>query len=803
MAIGIGLSAGYLEVVNDIFHPAMPFADGERIVGVRNWDQAENAPQPRTAWDFLAWRGQLGSVEELGAYRSTVQNLGLPDGPVEPATGAEISPSAFRITGVPALLGRTLIEDDAREGAPRVVVLGHGLWRSRFSGDPEILGRTLRIGASTATVVGVMPEGFAFPLNQEFWIPLQADALAGYGPGEGPALTLFGRLTPGSTLEEAQAELGALGVRTAADHPATHERLRPQVVPYVQLFIGDLVGGNGSSRGAHLGQFLFVTLLVLLASNVATMVFARSATRGSEIAVRFALGSSRGRILGQFFVEALVLALLACAAGLALVAWGTGWLSRLVWQVTQGDAPFWVEGGLSPATVVYAVVLAVLGALVAGVVPALKATGSGLQARLRDAAGAGDFALSFGGGWSVMIAGQVALAVLVLPPAITAIAALSEPPFVDPGFAGEEYLSARIALEGDSSAARFLSMRDDMERRLAAEPGVSRVTFATRLPGMDHPTPWMEVEGSGRPEGDWVMATSVDDGFFEAFGAKLVAGRGFIAGDLDSGARVVVVNDHFVEQMLGGRNAVGRRVRYTSRFGEREAIGRPRGLPRSRMREPGEWYEVVGVVSGLGMDTNKDPFFPGEGPGVYHPLDLEALRSGGAWDVRTALHVRGGASAFAPRLRSIAQGVSAELRVNEVLPLDQPVDRVNRIERVVARFFSWGTAAVALIALLISVAGTYSVMAFTVARQTRAIGIRVALGATRSRIVREVFGRAMIPVAVGLGLGAVVWIWLAREHAGLLLTSAGALIVVGALACGVPIRRALGIEPTEALREVG
>jgi hypothetical protein len=177
MTIGIGLGAAYLEVLNDLLHPTLPFPGGERIVGLSNWDVEENDPEPRAAYDFLTWREQLGSVEDLSASRTVERNVGAVEGPTDPATGAEISASAFRVTAVPAHLGRTLIEADERDSAPPVILLGYGLWQNRFSGDANVVGETVRVGDERHIVVGVMPEGFTFPFAHDFWTPLDVGAL--------------------------------------------------------------------------------------------------------------------------------------------------------------------------------------------------------------------------------------------------------------------------------------------------------------------------------------------------------------------------------------------------------------------------------------------------------------------------------------------------------------------------------------------------------------------------------------------------------------------------------------------------
>ena len=286
-------------------------------------------------------------------------------------------------------------------------------------------------------------------------------------------------------------------------------------------------------------------------------------------------------------------------------------------------------------------------------------------------------------------------------------------------------------------------------------------------------------------------------------------GGGFNPSDLTSAAPVVVVNEYFVNEILQGRNAVGRRIRYSTRYGERSSTGRPPGGTRAFMREQGGWYEIVGVVKNLGMDTTRDAFTSGTGPGVYHPLTPDAMGAGGTYAVRMAFHVRGDTAAFSPQLRAAAHAVHPALRLYDVLPLDGPVDRTAKGQRRVGRFSAVVTALVALIALLISIAGIYSVLSFTVARQTREIGIRIALGAAPHRVVAGVFSRAMLQIGIGIIVGTLVWFYVivqvlgGQDRIGLLAANVVVLILVGLIACGLPVRRALRIEPTEALRDAG
>ena len=310
LAIAIGLGAGWYDVMRDQLHPTLPLPDGDRFVEVEVRNAASNAAEQRVLHDFLNWRTEVRTIEDLGAYRTIERNLILGDARPEPLPVAEITASAFRVARVPPLLGRPLLDADEQPGAPPVVVLGYRVWQQQFGGRPDVIGRTLQLGRAQLTVVGVMPEGFAFPENHKFWIPLQLPS-SGYAPLEGPAVFLFGRLAPGMQPPQATAEIAALISRVAATSPATHQHLRPRVFPYGAQ---DLGGGSWIDFAITHGPVLLV--LIVACANVGTLVYARTATREAEIAVRHALGASRARIVGQLFVEALVLAAVAAVVGL-------------------------------------------------------------------------------------------------------------------------------------------------------------------------------------------------------------------------------------------------------------------------------------------------------------------------------------------------------------------------------------------------------------------------------------------------------------------------------------------------------
>jgi hypothetical protein len=322
IAIAIALGTIYFEAVNKYQNPRLPIRDGHRLVSVLTWDANAVALEERSLHDFALWREQVKTLDHLGAAVVFVRNLATDDGRVEPARGAEVTASVFRLMG-PPLLGRPLTERDEQPAEPPAVVLSHTLWKTRFGSDPEVVGRVVKLGTASAIVAGVMPEGFGLPMGQRLWMPLRVDG-SRLAPRPGPTALIFGRLTPGASLGDAQVEMAAIGARLAAGSPETHKSLRLRVTTF-----GKPLAEGGPAliirNVLYVANGVFLMLLAIVCTNVATLVFARTATRGWEIAVQNALGASRGRIVTQLFIEALVLAAVAAVVGLVVAKISLGW----------------------------------------------------------------------------------------------------------------------------------------------------------------------------------------------------------------------------------------------------------------------------------------------------------------------------------------------------------------------------------------------------------------------------------------------------------------------------------------------
>jgi len=792
MAFAIWIGAGTFEAIRQLVFPVIPLPESDRIVVLQNWDAAANRPELRATHDFIAWRDALASVNDVAAYRTPTRNLEVTRGLAEPVYTAEVTGAAFRALRVPALLGRTLAEADARADAPPVAVIGYDLWKTRFQGDSGVVGRVVRITGVPATIVGVMPNGFAFPSTQQLWVPLRIDA-SGSEPREGMEIRIFGRLAPGATLDRARTELANIGRIAATDLPRTHENLRPQLFTFAESVRA--IGGPGGSMTLLIGNVFVLMLLVLVCANVGLLMFARAATRETEIVVRSALGAGRKRIVMQLFAEALVLGSVAAVVGLTAAGWGMRWaLDLMRGELTDGSGnfPFWVDGRLSPLTILYATLLTVLAAAIAGVLPGLRITRN-LGERLKRAT-AGGGGPQFGGLWTVIIVVQIAVTMGF--PVVTffvrrGTVQMETQPLP---FPVDQYLAVRLEMERyppepgtDTSLAafqaRYVVAAQKLEQRLEADPAVAGVVFAEQLPRQFHPNHQVEVDaGAIAPRdarGHRLASTHVDPAYLDVLGVSMLSGRWFNRSEATPDARVVVVNKAFVDRLMGGKSPIGRRIRY----------------PRAQHPELQPWYEIIGVAPDMGTNSGWGP------AGIYHPLVRDSI-----YPLNMAIHVRGDPTAFRPRLRAIATDVETTLRLADVMPLRDVVNPEVRFNQFWVRM----TMIVSAMVLVLSLFAIYAVMSFAVSRRTREIGVRIALGGRPRHIVRAVFAQPLRQLGIGLVAGVILVAYMTgMMKSG--VPSAGQLLMLGAyaaamttvclIACVVPTRRALSVEPTDALRD--
>ena len=809
MALGIAIGTSVFHLVTELVFPDHPYEDVDRIVGVQNFDIRRSGMASRSLRDFAEWRRDLRSVEHLGVRREGIRtSLDTGDGRPMPVVGVSTTAEAFVLAPAPPHLGRPLLASDDVAGAPAVVVLSHEIWEERFDGALDVVGRTVRLGGDPTTVVGVMPPRFAlhvpsndliYPGGQDLWVPFRLNPLA-YEAAAGPRVTVFGRLAEGVSPDQAQAELTSLGVLATTRWPATHSDLRPQIRTFANPFGPS--GGLAVSGVLTLAGGFIVLVMVILCANVALLVFTRAATRDGELVVRSALGASRTRIVSQLFAEALALAVLALGLGVAGASLGLDWfvgMIRTVGSAADVTQP-WIEESLSLRAVSYAAILGLAGAVVAGILPGLNITRGSSGRGLQKLAHRGSVS-PFGRLWNAFIVAQVGLTAMLVPVLVMVGVQSWKVRAVDYGFPAQEYLSARLEMDDGSPltgggepdvgfGALFEERYRDLARRVMAEPGVRGVTFGAPLPGSPHPEQTLEFEastGSSAVVGEHrAQVATVDPGFFEVMEMGLVEGRAFGAVDQSADARSVVVNESFVREALNGAGAVGRRFRYLSEAFDAES---PSEAP---------WFEIVGVVTDVRLST--DPTQQ-NGAGVYR-----ASVPGDTYPVHMAVHVGQAPGDFAGRLRDLARQVSPALRIHQPMPMEEAGSGV----RAVYAFFFRVLFLIGGFVLLLTVAGIYAMLALTVSRRTREIGVRVALGAPRVNVVSSVVSRIAPWVTTGALLGSFVGVRLAYAFAetpweGSLANWAGVpaclflMLALCLLPSVVPIRRALAIEPSQAV----
>jgi putative ABC transport system permease protein len=791
LAGAIALGAVGIEVAGELLYKRLPFPEGGRVVRLETQDTAASHVEPRVLHDFAIWQRSLKTVTELGAARVSERNVLTGEGRLESLRVAEITASAFPLTHVPPLLGRPLQPADEAQAAEPVVVLAYDVWQRQFLNDPAIIGRVVTVGRTARTVVGVMPPRFGFPHNQQLWVPLPIQDAR---PREGPAVQVFGRLADGASWQDAASELDVVSARSAADQPATHAQLRTRVRAFAGRTPGDPL------RLEDLAVHAIVLLLLgAVSANVATLIFARTAMRESEIVVRHALGASRARVIAQIVTEGLVLALAAAVLGLVVAQTTVRDALARATLITGDSLPFWVDPTLEPLTIAYALLLALVAAALIGLLPALKATGASVQRGLQGITSTGG-TMKFGGVWSFIVGAQVACTLLFVPAAVGIYTTSVQNKPTWTAFPTERYLTFRLRMDTEALAgergvlddaqigARRALAYEAFASRLREEPGVTHVAHGDRLPTMSPELVPVEMEQDGAPparlqgnfEGGFAMA-AVGAGYHDAFGGRVLAGRALHAADAGAPNGPVVVNEAFMR--LVGRNPVGVWIRTLQ--------------PRSDggREKPGPWHEIVGVVTDLWT-------IPADWAGaayIYRAASAAELDP-----VVVAVRVAGDAAPLAPRVAALARQVDAGLQLRDITTLQETVAQ-QQAEKIGVVVFG----SVLLVALVFSAAGLYALMAVAVGRRTREIGIRIALGANPRSVLRIVFARAGRQLGGGIIAGNSLILLLAWRAdsltADLLVLSAITSVImaaVGVLACAAPARRALRIQPTEALRQV-
>ncbi|MEZ4416517.1 MAG: ABC transporter permease [Gemmatimonadota bacterium] len=776
LGLGIGLTTVMFSIVNGALYRGLPFEDGHEILHLERANlEAGIESMEVTIHDFTDWRESQRSFEDLAAfYMGTVNISG--DERAERFDGAFTTASTFALLGVQPQLGRLLAASDERPESPGVVLLGHQVWRDRYAADPQVVGRSLRVNGETMTVIGVMPEGFLFPLEQQVWLPLRMDPLQ-IPRGQGTTLEVMGRLRDGVTSDQALLDLTAIARRLAQDHPETNEGVGVLIKPFTDEYVGD------EAKGLLLTMLGAVFLVLVIAcANVANLLLARASVRGKEVAVRSAMGASRLRVVRQHLVESLALSSAGSALGMVIAWAGIRFFNR---AIVVAEPPFWMEFGLLPPVLAFVALLTLFAAVAAGVMPAVKVSGADINAVLKDES-RGSSGLRMGRLTRGLVVLEIALSVALLCAAGLMVKSVTKLRTTDFGFQREGILTGRVGLfeaeypDPDSRRQFFESLRT----RLTELPQVEAATLTTTLPGQGACCWRFAPEGQAYDrDQDYPVAAraAVGPDFFETFRIEILQGRGIERRDGPDELPVAVVNRAFEREFFPD-GALGKRMR----------------MGASDSEEP--WLTIVGVAENayMGGIGNDQP----NRAGIYVSTAQSDTRF-----ISLAVRTHQDPSTLINPVRDAVAAVDRDVPMYFAYTMDEAIRRNSWFYDIFGTLFMvFGGAA-----LFLATIGLYGVMAFAVSRRTQEVGIRMALGATPRDVVTLILRQGLGQIALGAGAGLVLAFLLARMLRILLFEVsptdpaifAAILLILtttGVLASLVPARRASRVDPMVAFR---
>ena len=776
LALGIGFTGAMFSIVHGVMRD-LPFDHAERLVHLERNNLAKDIESMEVPiHDLVDWREAQTSFEGLAGFYTGTANLAGDGQRPERYEAAFISACAFPMLRVEPRLGRTFLAEEEGPASPPVAMLGYALWQERFAGDPGVVGRTVRINGEPHTVVGVMPEGFRFPISEDLWLPLRLDpAATPRGSDDQITLEVMARLRDGVSLDRAGSELAAIAQRLAEQHPDTNEGVGSVIKPYTEEYVGD---EPRQLLYTMLGAVFGVLLIACV--NVANLLLARASLRTREVAVRSALGAGRGRLALGFLGEALVLSAAGAVLGIGIAWAGVRFFNH---GIAATDPPFWIDIKLAPPELAFVVGLALVAALLAGIVPAIQGSGVRFNDVLKDES-RGSSGLRLGKLSRGLVVAEVALSCGLLVAAGLMIRSVTNLKTLDYGFAAKDVLVSRLGLfEGDYPDVEARQhFYDAVRERVGALPGVEAAALTTSPPGTGSGGTRVEIEGESyaRPQDvPFSRQVVVSPGFLDTFGSAPVQGRGFGEQDRRDAPQVVMVNRSFVRRYLGDGEAVGRRLRLGG-----EAAGEP-------------WRTIVGVVPDLAIAGLTDD----EQDGLYLPLAQSDARF-----MTVAVRTAGPPLALSEPVRRAVQAVDPDLPLYFVDSLYGLIATNNWFYGVFGTLFMvFGGAA-----LFLATVGLYGVMAFSVGRRTHEVGIRLALGARPGQVVGLMFRQGAWQLGAGLLLGLGLALGLSRalvivlfrvEPWDLSVFAAVATVLAasGLAACLLPARRASRVDPAAAL----
>jgi predicted permease len=775
LALGIGLTTTMFSIVNGAVLRGLPFEDSERIYHFSRLNIAANqddGDEAATMHDYVDWRQRQRSFEDLAAFYQGPVNVVGPDGTPERYRGVWITPNLLRVLRVQPVVGRDFRDGEEAAGAEPVVIISDKVWRDRFQASPDAIGQALRVNGKVYTVVGVMAPKFGFPMSHDMWLAATVDVDPA-ARRQSRRLSVIGRLKTSVTLDQAEAEFATISNQLQQDYPDTNQGVTALIKTYIDEFLGpQVINSLLTMLAAVFG------VLIIACANVANLVLARAASRVREIAVRTAIGASRARVVRQMLTEVLLLAVIGAAIGIGIAQVGVTLFNR---AIVDTSPPFWIDIKIDATVLAFVTLIAVVAAVVSGIVPALRASRMDLARTMSDEGRSTGLRLGrFSRG---LVVAEMALSFGLLVVSGMVIQTIVNVNNVNFGFPMHDVLAARVVMPeadypDDDTQLRFA---EAVLAKVQALPGVVTAALATDVAPN---APRYAVKFPGKTyaqERDYPFSrgATVSADYFKVLRSGVVQGRPFGVQDQPGGPLVAVVNQSFARK-----------------FFPEGALGQQFALAQGTNQQ---WRTIVGLVPDLGFgETNQGQVREG----FYLPMPQLPPSS-----FAVVIHAGGTPLDLVAPLREAVRSVDGNIPIASANTLQQQKDQGTWAFRVFGSLFmAFGFAA-----LFLATVGLYGVMAFSVSRRTQEIGVRMALGAKRFDVLRLLLRQGLWQVALGILIGVGLAAGLAsamqallfqvRPYDPIMFTAIALVLSTTALvACLIPARRASRVDPMTALR---
>jgi putative ABC transport system permease protein len=790
LAMGIGVNATVFTFVNAVLIRGLPIADPDRTLAVDSFDRVRNRGLGVSYLDYRDWKDNTRTFESFGAYNGSVANVSDEGQPPERFNGSNISANGLTILGTTPTLGRNFVADDDRPGAAAVVIIGHSMFLNRYGSNPSVIGRTIRVNDTPATVIGVMPEGFKFPFNTDLWMPLSQIANLETQKRNSRPLQAFGHLAPGVTPAQARSELINISKKLESENPDTNKDIQARIQTFNESQNG------GPIRTVFLSLMGAVAFVLLIAcANVANLLLSRATNRAREISVRVALGASRWRVVRQLLIESVLLSLISGLGGLGIAAIGIRLFDRATQDVGR---PYWIQFTMDANVLGFFALVCLGTGIIFGLAPALHVSKTDVNEVLKEGGRSGSAGARASRWTGALMVAELTLTVVLLAGAGFMMRNFLTLYSLDLGIDSSKLLTMALALPERKYPAveQRLAFYERLEERLRSNPKIEAVTITSNAPMQGGFLRKLTVDGKPLDQGQQapnVTMLTIDPQYFKTVGLALQRGRDLTDEDGMTGRESAIINQRFAALHFPNEDPIGRRITL--------AIDLQGGAPPQGGIPVSLTATIVGIVPNL---RQRDFQLPDPDPIAYLPFRTDP-RGFMNLIVRSA----GDPNLMTPILREEVRAIDPDLPLFGIRTMDAALQQARWPFRIFGSMFT----IFALIALTLSAVGLYAVTAYAVSQRTQEIGLRMALGAQGNQVSWLFLRRSLVQLAIGLtiGVAGALGVGALFSSTNLLVQNSGRdpitiggitllLALVAVVACIVPARRATRLDPMIALR---